>query len=436
MNALERWVEEHGIVEIECLVPDMNGVLRGKVLPAAKLVRTWRDGSLRLPSSVFAVTVTGEYAGRDDDEDTHRDPDMLLVPDLDTLRVAPGMKAPTAFVFADAHHPNGSPWASSPRHVLKAVIALYESLDWRPVVAPELEFYLTGLNPDPDIPLTPPAGRSGRAESAPQPYGLEAISEFETIIDGIYESSEIASLNLDTMIHESGTAQLEINFLHGDPVALSDQVLVFKRIVRQVALDHGVYATFMAKPMESISPAAPCTCTSRWSNGAGDNLFADASGADTAMFRHYIGGLQTYLPLVAPLFAPNVNSFRRMRPSHSAPINVQWGEDNRSCGLRVPISDRRQPADREPPARRRRQPLSGHRRDLDQRAISALSGSGSNRARSVTGNAYHHARTLPRTSTTRSSVSPPATRCAICWASRSPAPSPASRRPSWRRSRA
>ncbi len=120
MSELERWIEERGVSEVECLIPDMNGVLRGKVLPAAKLVQSDRDGSLRLPSSVFAVTVTGEYAGPDDDE-AYSDPDMVLRPDPATLRLAPGLKTPTAFVFADAYHPDGSPWASSPREVLKTV---------------------------------------------------------------------------------------------------------------------------------------------------------------------------------------------------------------------------------------------------------------------------------------------------------------------------
>ena len=112
------------------------------------------------------------------------------------------------------------------------------------------------MNTDPDLPLAPPAGRSGRSETAPQPYGLEAITEYEDLIETIYEHAEMASLHLDTMIHESGTAQLEINFNHGEPVHVSDQVLVFKRIVRQVALKHGVYATFMAKPMEN-QPGTP-----------------------------------------------------------------------------------------------------------------------------------------------------------------------------------
>jgi len=339
MSDLKTWIEGHRIGEVECLVPDMNGVLRGKVVPAAKLIQSARDGSLRLPSNIFDLTVTGDYADAEDGE-AHQDPDMMLRPDPATLCVAPGFKTPTAYVFADALHPDGSPWASSPREVLKGVVALYTARGWRPVVAPELEFYLTALNPDPDLPLTPPAGRSGRAETSPQPYGLEAITEYEDLIEMIYEYAETAEVNVDTMIHESGTAQLEINFLHGDPVRLSDQVLVFKRIVRQVALQHGVYATFMAKPMEHQPGSAMHIHVSMVDAASGENLFADANGADSAVFRHFAGGLQTYLPEIIPLLAPNVNSFRRMRPNHSAPINVQWGYDNRSCGLRVPISDR------------------------------------------------------------------------------------------------
>jgi glutamine synthetase len=144
------------------------------------------------------------------------------------------------------------------------------------------------------------------------------------------------------MIHESGTAQLEINFNHGDPVHVSDQVLVFKRIVRQVALKHGVYATFMAKPMENQPGSAMHLHVSLVDAKKGTNLFGveAENGKDgiTEMFRHFVGGLQKYLGECTPLFAPNVNSFRRMRPDFSAPINLQWGYDNRSCGLRVPIS--------------------------------------------------------------------------------------------------
>ena len=333
------WIKERGIGEVECLIPDLNGVIRGKVFPAPKFLQSERDGSLRIPSSIFSLTVTGEYSDDADEAIAMQDPDVVLRPDLETICVAPGYKTPTAFVFADAYNTSGEPYDIAPRYVLKRVVALYEKMGLRPVVAPELEFYLTQINTDPDLPLAPPAGRSGRSETAPQPYGLEAITEYEDLIETIYEHAEAASLHLDTMIHESGTAQLEINFNHGDPVHVSDQVLVFKRIVRQVALKHGVYATFMAKPMENQPGSAMHLHVSLVDAKAGVNLFATPNGDNSDLFRHFIGGVQQYLGQVAPLFAPNVNSFRRMRPDFSAPINLQWGYDNRSCGLRVPISD-------------------------------------------------------------------------------------------------
>ncbi|MDX2274063.1 MAG: glutamine synthetase family protein [Hyphomonadaceae bacterium] len=338
VKSFASWINERGIGEVECLVPDLNGVVRGKVFPAQKFLQSERDGSLRIPSSIYSLTVTGEYSDDADEAIAMSDPDVVLRPDLQTICVAPGYKTPTAFVFADAYHTSGEPFDVAPRYVLKRVVELYQKEGLRPVVAPELEFYLTQVNTDPDLPLEPPKGRSGRHETSPQPYGLEAITEYEDLIETIYEHAEAASLHLDTMIHESGAAQLEINFNHGDPVHVSDQVLVFKRIVRQVALKHGVYATFMAKPMEH-QPGSAMHLHASVVDKKGANLFATDNGDNSEMFRHFVGGLQEYLGEVAPLFAPNVNSFRRMRPDWSAPINLQWGYDNRSCGLRVPISD-------------------------------------------------------------------------------------------------
>ena len=334
-DLFKRWIADNRISEVECLVPDMNGVLRGKVWPAQKFLQSAANGTLRMPGSIFDVTVTGEYADADVDR-AFADPDVTLYPDPGSLCVAPGFKTPTAFVFADAYTKTGEPYPIAPRHVLRRVLDLYAEMEWSIVVAPELEFYLTAINTDPDLPLVPPTGRSGRSETAPQPYGLEAITEYEDIIEEIYERAEAASLHLDTMIHEAGTAQLEINFNHGEPIHLSDQVLLFKRIVRQVALQNDVYATFMAKPMEN-QPGSAMHLHISAHDSTGANLFGSEEGP-TEAFRHFVGGLQEYLPHVTPLFAPNVNSFRRMQPDHAAPINLQWGYDNRSCGLRVPIS--------------------------------------------------------------------------------------------------
>jgi glutamine synthetase len=395
-DQLIKWITENGIGEVECLVPDMNGIVRGKVLPAGKFLKSLKDNSLRIPGSIYVVTVTGDYP--DPEEEGARsvtDPDVTLIPDASTRRFIPGYKTPTAFVIADGQHHDGSPVEISSRHMLRKVLALYEEKGWRPVVAPELEFFLTAQNTDPDLPLTTPVGRSGRAETSSEPYGLEAITEYEDIIEDIYDYAEKAELDIDTMIHESGAAQLEINFQHGDPMALADQVLMFKRIIRQVALKHKVYATFMAKPMEHQPGSAMHLHQSVVDMKTGKNLFSNEDGSDSDIFRHFIGGLQKFLPQITPMFAPNVNSFRRMRPQFDAPINVQWGYDNRSCGLRVPLS-------------------SG----IDRRVENRLPGADSNPylaiaaslicgyvgiveemepRDNVTGSAYRMARTLPRT---------------------------------------
>jgi glutamine synthetase len=278
---------------------------------------------------------------------------------------------------------------------LKKILALYASRGWKPIIAPEVEFYLVSQNVDPDFPLVPPTGSSGRAETASQPYGLEAMNEYEDIIDHIYDDCELMGLDIDTMIHEMGAAQLEVNFLHGDPLKLADQVFLFKRVVRAVAKQHGVYATFMANPMAGQPGSAMHLHQSVVDAETGRNLFSNANGRDSALFRSYIAGLVKFMPQVSPLWAPNVNSFRRMRPDSAAPINVQWGEDNRSCGFRVPISDKAN--------RRVENRLPG----ADSNPYLAMSASlvcgyigmveRMIPAKAITGSAYNRARTLPRT---------------------------------------
>jgi glutamine synthetase len=392
---LATWITEHGVGEVECIIPDMNGVQRGKVLPAKKFLGSVKDGTLRIPGSIFTVTINGEYPEDIGHIIPEYDPDQIMVPDASTICEAPGFTTPTAYVICDAFAQSGEPIAIAPRMILKRVLKLYEDKGWKPVVAPEVEFYLVSKNIDPDFPLVPPSGRSGRPETASQPYGLEALGEFEDIIDHIYDFCEKAGLDIDTMIHESGAAQLEVNFLHGDPLRLADEVLLFKRIVRQVALEHNVYATFLAKPMSDQPGSAMHIHQSVLDATTGKNIFSLSNGKDSALFRSYIAGLARLLPQVAPMFAPNVNSFRRMRPDSDAPINVQWGSDNRSCGLRIPMSDgknrrienRLPGADSNPYLAMAASLVCGYV-GMVERMVPP---------KSVSGSAYNRARTLPRT---------------------------------------
>ncbi|WP_440975172.1 glutamine synthetase family protein [Pseudoxanthomonas winnipegensis] len=333
-NSLRRWLKERRITEVECLVPDITGIARGKIIPADKFSH---DYGTRLPEGIFATTVTGDYPDDYYELTSPSDSDMFLRPDPGTVRMVPWAADPTAQVIHDCWTKDGEPHDLAPRNVLRRVLKAYEEAGLQPVVAPELEFFLVQKNTDPDFPLLPPAGRSGRPETARQSYSIDAVNEFDPILDLMYDYCDAMELDVDTLIHESGAAQLEVNFTHADALSRADQVFLFKRTMREAALRHGIYATFLAKPMENEPGSAMHIHQSLLDRRTGANVFAGKElGKERKTFLHYMGGLQKYAPMTMAFFAPNVNSYRRLAIGQVAPINVQWGYDNRTCGLRVP----------------------------------------------------------------------------------------------------
>jgi len=306
-------------------------------LPTNKFLSGLDNDTLRLPESVFGQMVTG--ADADTKALTYQAPDMILVPDADTICVVPWYREPTAQVVCDCQDRKEKPVAVAPRQVLKNILALYENKGWRPIVAPELEFFLAQKNIDPDYPLLPPAGKSGRPQTGRQAYSIDAVNEFDPLFEDVYDFCEAQDIGIDSLIHEDGVAQVEINFNHGDPLQLADQTFLFKRTVRQAALRHDIYATFMAKPYEAEPGSALHIHQSIVDTDKGKNLFSTRSGKDTRLFMAYIAGLQKYLPAAMPLIAPYVNSYRRLVRYLSAPVNTHWGHENRTVGLRIPESE-------------------------------------------------------------------------------------------------
>ena len=335
--AAREWCRQRRIEDIECIIPDQAGVARGKLMPTAKF---FGGNPMTLPASMFTQTITGEYPEEDEAFiEGLTDSDLIFQPDFSSFAIVPWASDPTAQVLHDAFHKDGTPFEIAPRNVLKRAVALYTARGLRPVVAPEMEFYLVKPNVDPDYPLEPPVGRSGRTERARQAYSITAVNEFESLFDDVYEFSEAQGLEIDTLTHEDGTAQMEINLRHGDPVELADQVFLFKRTIREAALRHGMHATFMAKPIAHEPGSAMHIHHSVLDAQSGENIFSGADGSESPSFRWYIAGMQTYLPRVMCMMAPYVNSYRRLIRNTSAPINVRWGYDNRTVGLRVPLSD-------------------------------------------------------------------------------------------------
>ncbi len=334
-QAFQEYRRGRRIEEVECIIPDLAGMSRGKSMPTYKF---GPEMTFFLPISLFYQTITGEYVDMDEIENQWMEFDVVLRPDMATASAVPWSDDATMQVINDLETRDGEPLAVAPRNVLKRVLGLYAQKGWRPVVAPELEFYLTKPNVDPNEPIEPPVGRTGRRGAGRQAYSMVAVDEYGPVIDTIYDYAEAQGLAIDTLIQEGGAGQIEINLLHGDPLVLADQVFYFKRAIREAALKNGTFATFMAKPMRDEPGSAMHIHQSIVDAKTGDNIFSNPDGSATEEFLHFIGGSQRHLQSTVPLLAPFVNSYRRFTAGMSAPVNLEWAADNRTTGLRIPIS--------------------------------------------------------------------------------------------------
>lgn len=389
-RAFREWLGGRRIEEVECIVPDIAGISRGKAMPAAKFAR---EDRMFLPTSIFHQTISGEYVDMHD-VNQWTESDMVLKPDHDTATAAPWADDVTLQVIHNVEDLSGNPVPVSPRNVLKRVMELYAAEGWAAVVAPEMEFYLVKPNLNPNEPIEPPVGRTGRQMVSRQAYSMSAVDEYGKVIDDIYEFAEAQGFEIDTIIQEGGAGQVEINLIHGDPLKLADQVFFFKRTIREAALRNNCFATFMAKPMQDEPGSAMHIHQSVVDVVTGRNIFTDEAGGPTDAFMSFIAGQQRHIPNVICMLAPYVNSYRRFVPNGAAPINLEWGPDNRTTGIRVPISH--------PESRRVENRVVG----MDTNPYLALAASlacgyigmkNNLRPReAVAGEAYHRPRALPR----------------------------------------
>ena len=333
-EAAQTYLEGKRLDEVECVISDLPGIARGKAVPANKFAR---QDYFHLPDSIFYQTITGGWGEAAGDEG-FIERDMILKPDMETTKAAPWTGDWTLQVIHDAYDRNGDVIEYSPRNVLKRVVQMYRDKGWEPVVAPEMEFYLVARNLDPAEKIKPMMGRSGRPAAARQAYSMTAVDEFGPVIDDIYDFAEAQGFEIDGITQEGGAGQLEINLVHGDPVKLADEVFYFKRLIREAALRHDCFATFMAKPIAEEPGSAMHIHHSVLDRETGQNIFAGPQGGDTDAFFHFIAGMQNHLPSVVAVLAPYVNSYRRYVRDNAAPINLEWGRDNRTTGIRVPLA--------------------------------------------------------------------------------------------------
>ena len=323
-------IKKQGISEVECVFPTINATLRGKIMRGSDFAE---GKELRIARAVILQTINGEYC--DEQVIGATDNDTILKPDYSTFKQLPWAKN-RGWVLHDCMNFDGTPSDHAPRHVLKNVLAQYEKLGLKPVVAPEIEFYLFKRDGQEATGFNAPAMRGGGVELERQMgYSLNATAEMRDFWQALQTAFDALEIRTDTWLHEMAPNQFEINLLHGDALKLADDVVLFKYSLREIAAQHGLNAVFMAKPLADYDGSSMHIHQSIVDT-KGSNIFSDAKGAAAPAFHAYIAGLQQYLADLMPLMAPYFNSWRRYAPGTQAPVNLQWGHDNRTIGLRVP----------------------------------------------------------------------------------------------------
>lgn len=329
---VQEFFAQHGIQDVECIFPDITGYPRGKRMPAASFAQS---SELRICQAIPMQAVTGDYSYHPIFPDS--DPDVRLVPDLATLRISPWSLQPRAVVIHDCVEMDGQDCTFAPRSILKNVLRCYAAKGLTPVVAPEIEFYLIKPNADPQQAIELPKLRSGRPEVGQSAFSMNALNEHTEFWNEFQSALSSLKINADTWIHEVGCSQFEINLMHGNALEVADQAFYFKYAAKEIALRHGLQAVFMAKPITGQAGSSMHLHQSIV-NAQGQNIFSLADGSEAETLGYFIGGLQRYTPDFMLMYAPHVNSYRRYVEGSQAPINMQWGYENRTTGIRIPHS--------------------------------------------------------------------------------------------------
>lgn len=317
---------------LELLISDINGVPRGKTVESSVIDA---DELPHFPKAILLQTINGNYCSAMETLNA-KDDDLLLKPDWSTYRTTPWKKQTGQVICESINKDTGEPIGFDSRNVLKQLVQQFNDRNLYPIVAPELEFYFLEPNKKGSLELTPAIAEDGSTEAGGEAFSPDSLDKYSAIIDDLNTLCDQAGLETSALVHEMGPAQIELNVDHGDVMDRIDQLFLLKRLVKACAVRHGKLASFMAKPMSNQAGNGLHTHCSMV-NADGKNVFALENGEAPQALKHFIGGLQTYLPKVFALIAPNINSYRRFVPGLSAPINLEWGYDNRTTGLRVPF---------------------------------------------------------------------------------------------------
>lgn len=343
-NELRKFCKKNPQVQVmDLLLADMTGVIRGKRIRREEF-KTIFDEGFCLPGGIVMLDTLGEsipgiaWTADDGDPDTY----ASVVPG--SLAPVPWAAEPSAQALFHLHSRDGAAFFADSRHVLERAMEPLRKMQLTIVMACELEFYL--LDADAARPMASVSRVPGtnRPQPGPQLYNLDDLWDVENFLNELADVCKQQHIPAGTTTSEFAPGQFEINLHHvSDPVLACDHAILLKRAIKAVARKHGFIACFMAKPFEEDAGSGMHVHMSLVDKN-GVNYFSQgkekmASPPYSSRLRHAVGGLVKTMAEATAIFAPNANSYRRLRPENFAPVEPNWGSNHRNVSLRIPVSD-------------------------------------------------------------------------------------------------
>jgi len=298
-------------------IGDLNGVMRGKRIPASHWSHICKEGNA-LSIALLAIDMTCDVWDTPYVNFDNGYPDMHMFPL--TQPVAIPWEPGVAFCMARAEGMDHKPIPIDPRQVLVRQVERATAMGFDINVGTELEFYL----------LDPETGKP--KDAGIQVYSLERAAELEHVLGPIRQQINEMGIPIEQSNPEYAAGQVEVNMRYASALQAADRVVMFRTLVKQLAAAHGYIATFMSKPFFEESGSGFHVHHSLWKDGK--NQFSD-SGKLSALGLQYLAGMQKRMAETAICGACTPNAYRRRQPYTFCPINTSWGMDNRTVGLRV-----------------------------------------------------------------------------------------------------
>lgn len=307
---------------IDVYLNDINGTFRGKRISVDDLPSVAKG--CYFPQSVYSMDWKGKIIGSDVNQAVPDEPDRLCLPVKGTLRPSAYEPEENAQLLLSMTNVSGAPCPLEPRVILENVVQRFHHHGLYPVIAPEIEFYLTEENP--------------RVYEGQGCYQMAVPSGYTPFIEKLEEMAVAQNLPLSGIVSEAEPGQFELNLRHSSQVVeVCENVLAMRRLTSVVARQFGYKANFMAKPFSQLAGNGLHFHISL-NDIHRDNVFASPANELSEMTRLCLAGLLHLMPASVAIMAPSVNAYRRMRKNLNEPLFSSWGYNTRSAALRIPCS--------------------------------------------------------------------------------------------------